>query len=176
MDIKKPLYLISLSLLLICSFGLQAQDKKKSNAAYNKGMQLFAQGKSKEAIKSFDIAIKEDSTYEDAWIKRGFIKGMNGDFEGEMSDYNHVIKTFPDHTNAYISRGGAYNRLGEFEKAIADFNMALSLDPDNQEAYNNRGFAKKGLGDKEGACEDWNKSKQKGNAEAKIILKNNYCK
>ncbi|MBK7964075.1 MAG: tetratricopeptide repeat protein [Bacteroidetes bacterium] len=101
---------------------------------------------------------------------------MNGDFEGEMNDYNHVIEAFPDHTNAYISRGGAFNRLAEYEKGIVDFNKALALDPDNQEAYNNRGFAKKGMGDKEGACEDWNKSKQKGNAEAKIILKNNYCK
>jgi hypothetical protein len=32
------------------------------------------------------------------------------------------------------------------------------------------------MGDTEGACEDWNKSKQLGNAEAKIILKNNHCK
>ena len=141
-------------MIMICSFSLQAQDKKKSDQAYKKGMQLFAQGKTKEAIKSFDIAIKEDSSYEDAWIKRGFMKGMLSDFEGELSDYNHVISMYPDHVH----------------------NKALELDPDNQEAYNNRGFAKKGLGDKEGACDDWNKSKQKGNAEAKVILKNNYCK
>lgn len=32
------------------------------------------------------------------------------------------------------------------------------------------------LGDVKGACEDWNKSKKLGNEEAKIILKNNYCK
>ncbi|MBP6512960.1 MAG: tetratricopeptide repeat protein [Bacteroidia bacterium] len=176
MDIKKPLYWISFSMIMICSFSLQAQDKKKSDQAYKKGMQLFAQGKTKEAIKSFDIAIKEDSSYEDAWIKRGFMKGMLSDFEGELSDYNHVISMYPDHVHAYVSRGGAYNRLLDYEKGIADFNKALELDPDNQEAYNNRGFAKKGLGDKEGACDDWNKSKQKGNAEAKVILKNNYCK
>ena len=53
-------------------------------------MQFFAQGKTKEAIKSFDIAINEDSSFVDSWIKRGFMKGMVGDFEGEMNDYNHV--------------------------------------------------------------------------------------
>jgi len=153
-----------------------AQDKKQSYAAYKKGMQLFAQGKTKEAIKSFDLSIKADSSYEDAWIKRGCMKGMVGDFEGEMSDYNHVIAMYPNHVYAYVSRGGAYNRLNEFVKAMVDFNKALEMDPDNQEAYNNRGFTKKALGDKEGACDDWNRSKQKGNAEAKIILKNNYCK
>ena len=57
-----------------------------------------------------------------------------------------------------------------------DFNVALKLKPDDAEAYNNRGFSKKMLGDKTGACEDWNKSKKLGNEEAKIILKNNYCK
>ncbi|MBK7964074.1 MAG: hypothetical protein IPK10_01280 [Bacteroidetes bacterium] len=65
MDIKKPLFWISLSLFVIATSSLEAQDKKKSDAAYKKGMQLLVQGKSKEAIKSFDIAIKEDSTYVD---------------------------------------------------------------------------------------------------------------
>lgn len=176
MDIKKLLLLISLTIFLQPVLPLQAQDKKKSEVSYRKGMQLFAQAKTKEAIKMFDIAIKEDSSFEDAWIKRGFMKGMLGDFEGELSDYNHVIQLYPDHVFAYVSRGGAYNRLNEYEKAMQDFNTSIKLDPDNQEAYNNRGFAKKALGDKEGACEDWNTSREKGNAEAKVILKNNYCK
>lgn len=176
MDIRKLLLLNSLACLLVLPISLQGQDRKKSDAAFNKGLQFFGQGKVKEALKSFDLSIAADSTNYDAWIKRGFMKAMTGDFEGEMLDYEHVIQFAPGHTNAYISRGGAYNRLKEFEKGIEDFNKAIQLDPENQEAFNNRGFAKKGLGDMEGACEDWNRSRQLGNAEAKIILKNNHCK
>jgi|JI10StandDraft_1071094.scaffolds.fasta_scaffold08836_14 tetratricopeptide (TPR) repeat protein len=169
------LHWISIFCLLLPVLSL-AQDKKKSNEAFNKGIQLFAQGKTKEALKAFDISILADSTNFDAWIKRGFLRSMTGDFEGEMNDYNHVIAHAPDHVFAYISRGSAYNKLKEYAKGIEDFNTAIRLDPSNQEAYNNRGFARKGMGDTEGACEDWNKSKQLGNAEAKIILKNNHCK
>lgn len=169
------LHLINLLLLVLPFTGI-AQDKKKSDEHYRKGMQYFAQGKVKEAQKAFDLSIQADSTNYDAWIKRGFMKSINTDFEGEMQDYNHVIAFAPDHVNAYISRGSAWNKLKEYNKGIDDFNTAIKLDPSNQEAYNNRGFAYKGLGKNEEACQDWNKSKQLGNAEAKIILKNNYCK
>ncbi len=168
--------LLWISLLALLPLVSAAQDKKKSNEAYNKGIQLFAQGKPKDAIRYFDHAIMNDSLNYDAWIKRGFIKSMVGDFEGEMNDYNYVILHAPDHVHAYISRGSAYNRLKEYQKGMDDFNTALKLDPENQEAYNNRGFAKKAMGDTEGACDDWTKSKKLGNAEAAIILKNNHCK
>jgi len=75
-----------------------------------------------------------------------------------------------------MSRGSAYNKIKEYQKALADFNRAISIDPENQEAYNNRGWSKKYLGDFKGACADWKKSKKLGNAEAKIIYKNNHCK
>ena len=173
MDIKMRLLWIS---LLCVSLTTQAQDRKKSTEAFNKGLQFFVQGKTREAIRYFDNAILNDSLNYDAWIKRGFIKSMTGDFEGEMTDYNYVIEKAPEHVYAYISRGSAYNRLKEYDKGLNDFNTAIRLDPSNQEAYNNRGFARKGLGDTEGACEDWTKSKKLGNREASIILKNNHCK
>ncbi len=165
------------SILMVCLPLLAgAQDRKKSDALFNKGLQYFSQNKIKEAVKAFDLSIEADSANYHAWIKRGFMKGMNGDFEGEMMDYNHVINYDPSHVYAYISRGGALNRLKDYKSAVIDFNKAIELDPSNQEAYNNRGFAFKALGDTDAACRDWNTSKQLGNKEAGIILKNNYCK
>ena len=66
--------------------------------------------------------------------------------------------------------------MERYEEAMKDFNEALEIDPKDQEAFNNRGFSKKGLGDKDGACKDWKSSRKLGNEEAKLILKNNYCK
>ena len=82
----------------------------------------------------------------------------------------------PKHLWAFLSRGSAYNKTEQYKLAISDFTKVLQFDPKNQEAYNNRGWAKKFSGNKDGACIDWKRSKKMGNAEAKIILKNNKCK
>ncbi|HOS49478.1 MAG TPA: tetratricopeptide repeat protein [Bacteroidia bacterium] len=165
-------------LLSLCLFmsAANAQDKNTSAKFFNQAMIKFRQAKNEEAIRLLTSAINADTLNDDAWIKRGFIKSMVGDFEGELQDYNRVIAIHPDHKWAYISRGSAYNKMEKFNEAIGDFNKALEIDPKDAEAYNNRGFAKKGLGNKEGACEDWNTSRKLGNSEASVILKNNNCK
>lgn len=175
MDTMIRLFLISM-LLLTSAFEVMSQDKELSAEALKKGMIYIKQANYKEALKSFNLAVQNDSTNYDAWIKRGFVSGILDDFAGEKNDYTYVIRNEPRHVYAYISRGGAFMRMKDYSNAMSDFNMAISIDPDNQEAYNNRGFVKKALDDKEGACDDWKISRRLGNAEAKIILKNNYCK
>jgi tetratricopeptide (TPR) repeat protein len=160
-------------LLMTISAIANSQDVKK---IYNEGLDEYKHLHYKEAIDKFTNAIALDSAYINAYIQRGFCKGMLKDFTGEIDDYTKALTIDPHHKFAYISRGSAKNKTGDYINAIEDFNKALEIDPSDQEAYNNRGFSKKGLEDMKGACEDWNKSKQLGNEEAKIILKNNRCK
>jgi tetratricopeptide (TPR) repeat protein len=159
-------------ILIICNV-CYAQDAKKY---YDDGQKDYKFLRYREAIENYSKAIELDSNYINAYIQRGFCKGMTKDFTGEIEDYTMAIQIDPKHKFAYISRGSAKNKTGDYKSALEDFNKVLELDPKDQEAYNNRGFSKKALGDKKGACEDWNKSKQLGNSEAKIILKNNQCK
>ncbi len=163
-------------LFLLFSFSASAQDKKLSAGFFNKGLISFNNVRYKEAIALFTKAIEADTMNFDAWIKRGFVRSIDGDFAGELSDYTHVIEKDSLHKWAYISRGAAKNRTGDYQSAIIDLNKAIEIDKNDPESYNNRGFAKKALGDLEGACDDWNKSRKLGNDEAKIILKNNHCK
>lgn len=174
--LKNPTKILIVAFCIIINTFCSAQDSKKSAQLFNKGMTFLRQANNEEALKFFDEACKADSMNFDARIKRGFIKGLNGDFEGEIIDYTNIIAISPEHKWAYISRSGAYNRVGRYKEAIDDANKVIEIDPQNSEAYNNRGFSKKGLGDKEGACQDWNKSRKMGNSEANIILKNNLCK
>lgn len=174
---KSPLNKYLFTLILTCvSILIYAQDRKKSNEYFIKAQTQFNSAQYEKAIELYTLAIEADSGNFNAWIRRGFTKGLIKDFDGEMTDYTSVIEKDPLHVWAYISRGSAKNRLSKFDEAIDDLNKAIEINPKEPEAYNNRGFAKKGLGDKEGACDDWNKSKKLGNGEAKIILKNNYCK
>ncbi len=128
------------------------------------------------AIPVYSKAIELDPEEVKYHLQRGFCKNITHDFEGAIDDFTAVIKLQPDNGFAYVSRGSALNKLERYDEAMTDFNMAISIDSKDQEAYNNRGFTRKKLGDKKGACEDWNTSKKLGNEEAKIILKNNYCK
>jgi len=153
-----------------------AQDKAKSNELYNKAMTQFRLSHPQVAIKLLDESLSFDTLNFNAYIKRGFMKGSVGNYEGELNDYNTVLNFDSTHVQAYLSRGSAYSKLKKYDLAMNDFNKVLMFDAGNYEAYNNRGFVKKAQGDFEGACKDWNYSKKMGNQEAIIILKNNHCK
>lgn len=173
----RRLFLTKLFFLsVLCSASAQTTDPVLSNESLKRGMIYFSQGNKKDALKYFQMAIDADSTNYDAWIKRGFTRGALEDFSGEIADYTFVIAKDPSHVHAYISRGSAYRRLSNLSQAMSDFNRALEIDPENQEAYNNRGFVYKAQGNMDQACQDWNSSRKLGNPEAKVILKNNYCK
>lgn len=143
---------------------------------YLQGQIDYNNARYKDAIENYNKVIALDSAHINAYLQRGFCNNLIKDFKAAIDDFTKVISLDPKHKWAYVSRGSAKNKTGEYQSAMDDFNQALELDPTDQEAYNNRGFSKKMLGNKKGACEDWNKSKQMGNDEAKIILKNNFCK
>lgn len=156
-------------------FTVHGQDSTAADY-FKKGDFYYRNFEHASAIGYFTRAIELDPTNINAYLYRGFCRNITKEFAGAVVDFTKVIELSPDHKWAYVSRGSARNKTGDYALAIEDFNQALLLDPTDQEAYNNRGFSKKMMGDKDGACEDWNKSKKMGNEEAKIILKNNYCK
>ena len=170
---KKSVSIFFTILFLVLSIKSESQDAKK---IYTQGEIDYNNGRFTEAIGNYTLVISLDSTFINAWLHRGFCKGMIKDFKGAIEDYTKVISMDSKLRFAYLSRGSAKNKLEEFQSAMDDFNIVLELDPFDQEAYNNRGFSWKGLGEKEKACDDWIKSKQMGNEEAKIILKNNRCR
>lgn len=147
---------------------------------FDLGFELQGNGKHKDAIQMYTMALSLEDDHQNSLLQRAFCYSYLKQYEKAVGDYSTIIKHFPNHVWAYLSRGGAYNKLEEWDKAIADFNKVLQemspQDEEKIEAYNNRGFSKKGKGDQSGACADWKKAKKLGSDEAKLILKNNYCK
>ncbi|MCB0773237.1 MAG: tetratricopeptide repeat protein [Flavobacteriales bacterium] len=165
--------------LLCTSPALLAQGdaaQGKTEDLFREGEQAYRNGAYPKAIGLFTQVLEQDPDHLNAYLQRGFCHSLQQEYEAAVADFTAVIGRKHDHLWAYTSRGSAYNKLGKQNLAIADFNTVIGLDPKNQEAYNNRGWAKKGLGDQAGACADWEESRKMGNAEAKIILKNNRCK
>ena len=145
-------------------------------AVFNKAENLFAAGEYKEAMTLYTQVISLEPENMNAFLRRGFCYSVLKQYDLSIQDYSRVIEVHGKHPYAYLSRGSAYNKTENYKAALVDFDMVLSIDSKNQEAYNNRGWAKNGLGLYKEACSDWKTSKKLGNAEAKLILKNNHCK
>lgn len=168
------------ALLFIAQAGI-AQDLASASqpeveALFHKGEAAYRSGGYAQAIELYSQVIQRDPEFLNAYLQRGFCHSLQREYEAAIQDFTAVIDRKKDHLWAYTSRGSAYGKLGKQDLAIRDFNTVLQLDPRNQEAFNNRGWAKKASGDAKGACQDWKESRKMGNAEAKIILKNNQCK
>lgn len=164
--------LLALLLSVLANIG-SAQD---IDVIFGNAENLFANGDYQNAANLYTKVLLVDSENMNAYLRRGFCNSVLQNYDDAIADFSVVIERHQDHPFAYISRGSAYNKKEQFQKALADFDKALNLDPTNQEAYNNRGWAKNGMELYDEACADWKKSKQLGNEEAKIILKNNHCK
>jgi len=168
---KKFTFILVLFLWVMISF---AQDENE--AVYRSGEDKYFAGEYNAAIELFTQVLATDPDHLNAYLQRGFCYVLLKDFDKAITDFSELLDRKEDHVWAYTSRGSSYNKIGEYELAMIDFDKALNLDPRNEEAYNNRGWSKKFLGDATGACKDWTASRKMGNAEAKIILTNNYCK
>ena len=176
-EMLRALFLITTILLFRI---LPAQETSTTPEAvdelFHEGEKAYRNGGYAEAIQLFTQVLEIDNEHLNAYLQRGFCHSLQREYQDAISDFSSVISRKQDHLWAYTSRGSAYGKLGKQDLAMQDFNTVLQLDPRNQEAYNNRGWAKKASGDTKGACQDWGTSKKMGNAEAKIILKNNQCK
>lgn len=147
-----------------------------AEALFHEGENAYRNGGYAKAIGLYTQTLAIDPDHLNAFLQRGFCHSLQREYDLAVVDFTSVIQRKPDHLWAYTNRGSAYGKLGKNNLAMADFDKVLQLDPKNEEAYNNRGWIKKAEGDTKGACKDWNTSKKMGNAEAKIILKNNNCR
>lgn len=167
---KRIIVIVIAGFSMINCFGQNAE------AMFNQAENLFASGKYKEASVLYTKVISAEPNNMNAYLRRGFCNSVLQQYDESIKDFSIVIEKHSKHPFAYLSRGSAYNKTEDYKAALVDFDKVLNMDPKNQEAYNNRGWAKNGLGLFKEACKDWKTSRKLGNAEAKIILKNNHCK
>jgi len=98
----------------------------------------------------------------DALLNRGSAKGVLGDTEEAITDYDTVINlpgaTIEHIAGALFNRGVAKRNLDNTSGAISDYDTVINLPGAPTEykaqAFNNRGAIKGGLGDTGGAISD----------------------
>ncbi|MCC5616214.1 tetratricopeptide repeat protein [Nostoc sp. CHAB 5836] len=95
----------------------------------------------KEAIASYDQALKFKPDKDKAWNNRGIALVNLGRDEEAIASYDQALKFQPDYHQAWNNRGNALRKLERNEEAITSYDQALKLKPDKNEPWYNRGIA-----------------------------------
>lgn len=115
--------------------------------AYNtQGLEYLTSGDIKQAIVSFDEAIKCDPKFYEAHINLAKAYLANGEPDTALERLEVTAAEFPGHSNTYSMKAECYRRKDLPQEAIEEYRKAIRLDPNNCEArfqlaflYTNRG-------------------------------------
>ena len=132
---------------------------------YDKAINDYSSGNYERADKNFDRAIDEDSSFRDAYVKRGEMNIDNGNYRDAKRDLDEAIFIDDSDWYAYYLRGltnmklaiSKYSRLNK--DAINDFSRSIQLNPtsENGKSYYYRGKVYQTIDDNK-FCEDFYKA------------------
>lgn len=151
---------IIFNLSLLQNLMVIASNKELTSQDYfNKAIEMESLGHSAQAIRHYDIAIKLQPNFADAYNNKGNILTKLGKYKEAIDSYNLAIKYQPERYEPYLNKGAALADLGEYQGAINSFDLAIKYQPERYEAYNNKGVALRSLGKYQEAEEVFNKAK-----------------
>jgi tetratricopeptide (TPR) repeat protein/CHAT domain-containing protein len=113
---------------------------------FYRGNKLYELGRYKEAISSYERAIRFKPDFHDAWFNRGISLANLGRYEEGISNYEQAIGFKPDFHGTWYNQGVALGKLCKYEEAISSYERAIACKPDFHEAWNNRGNMLDNLG------------------------------
>ena len=96
---------------------------------YKKGVNYMSNDKLSDAIRSFELALRLDPNYVDAWIKKGYAHFHLRDYSFAISSYDMALNIDPDNHEAWNLKGLAYYKMNNYTKAIECCTKALDSNP-----------------------------------------------
>src|SRR2546423_1794714 len=98
---------ISLGVLLVAAWSVQAQTPTTPHDYNNRGDARFAKGDHDGAIADYTKAIEIDPRVAGPYAGRGLARQAKGDLDGAIADYTKAIEIDPHLALAYYYRGVA---------------------------------------------------------------------
>lgn len=117
------------------------EDKGSTNAKqdlFKKGLNKMADEELEDAIQYFDLALRLDPNFIDAWIKRGYCFFHLGNYAQAILSYDKALAIDPSNTEAWNLKALAYYRNKNYDKAIECVNRVIDLDPNDGMAWYNK--------------------------------------
>lgn len=104
---------------------------------YAKGRNQMSNEKFLDAIRSFELAIRVDPQFVDAWVEKGYAHFHLGEYSVAISSYNRAIELDVENGPAWNLKGLAYYKMKNYEKAIECCEKAIDLDPNDGMSWYN---------------------------------------
>jgi tetratricopeptide (TPR) repeat protein len=118
-----------------------AVEKKAGAEAYGQRAVIEKiKGKTAEALKDLDEAIKTDGRYAWALAQRADILSKKGDYENALKDANKAVQVKPDFVEGLRLRGWILTRTGKCEEASADFIKVEKLSPNDPRSIQDKAW------------------------------------
>jgi tetratricopeptide (TPR) repeat protein len=125
----------------VSQLGGTRTDPTPAGAHLERGLASIRAGKSDEAIRELDEAIRLEPGLATAYNARATAFVLKKDSDRVISDAGMAIALMPSYAEPHLWRGVAYRNKGQVDPAIEDFTRAISLGPSNGLAYLYRGTA-----------------------------------
>ncbi len=106
-----------------------AQQIPSAQRAYDRGLQLEAQGRHKEAAQDFARAADINPEFEDAYFQLGNSSLKAGDTQSAIKAFIQLLQLDPKHEQAMLAAADCYVDLGMFEDSLPLYSRALQVDP-----------------------------------------------
>jgi tetratricopeptide (TPR) repeat protein len=111
-----------------------------ANVYTARGIALYRSGDFRQAIASFNAAIRLDPDDAQAYDIRGNTWDEMGSFETALADYDEAIRIDPNNPVVFYDRAIMWRHKGEFDKALIDLDRAIRFSFSDVNMYCDRGL------------------------------------
>ena len=131
-------------------FNFQEKDKKPSELnhinninniqkfdLYNKGINHMANEKLSDAIRCFELSLRIDPQFVNAWIKKGYTHFHLAEYSVAISCYDNALDLDINNFEAWNLKGLAYYRMNNLLKAIECCEKSIDINHNNGMAWYN---------------------------------------
>lgn len=120
-----------------------------------RGMNLLDRHEFRQAIRQFDLALRENPKDAAAYQWRGAAYAHRGNFDQAIKDLSRAIRLDPLQVTAYINRSYAYRSQDDLAHALADITSAVKLEPSDADLRRRRGYIYSRMGEHDKAIADF---------------------
>jgi tetratricopeptide (TPR) repeat protein len=110
----------------------------QSRDLYNKGVNHMSNEKLLDAIRSFELAVRIDPHYVDAWVKKGYAHFHLGEYTLAIASYDKALDIDPDNPEAWNLKGLSFYKMKNYDRAIECSVKAIDADPNDGMSWYNR--------------------------------------
>jgi tetratricopeptide (TPR) repeat protein len=105
---------------------------------FKKGLNHMSNDKMLDAIRSFELALRIDPLFVDAWVKKGYSHFHLNEYTVAISSYDRALEIDVNNAEAWNLKGLAYYKLKNYEKAIECCEKAIDINPNDGMSWYNK--------------------------------------